>query len=42
MGTIFKNGTKVREAYSGKTYTVTNGKVILDTDFDIVLFELKK
>lgn len=42
MGTIFKNGTKVREAYSGKTYTVTTGKVILDTDFDIVLFELKK
>ncbi len=39
VGTIFKNGTKVREAYSGKAYTVENGKVILDTDFDIVLFE---
>jgi len=42
MGTLFKNGTKVRDAYSGKAYTVADGKVILDTDFDIVLFELKK
>ncbi len=42
VGNIFKNGTKVREAYSGKAYTVENGKVILDTDFDLVLLELKK
>ncbi|WP_309641796.1 alpha-amylase family glycosyl hydrolase [Flavobacterium sp.] len=39
MGTIFKNGTKVKDAYSGKAYTVADGKVILDTDFDIVLIE---
>ena len=42
VGNIFKNGTKVREAYSGKAYTVENGKVILDTEFDLVLLELKK
>ena len=42
VGNVFKNGTKIREAYSGKTYTVENGKVILDTDFDLVLLELKK
>lgn len=39
VGNIFKNGTKVKEAYSGKAYTVADGKVILDTYFDIVLIE---
>ena len=33
---------KVKDAYSGKTCTVADGKVILDTDFDIVLLELNK
>lgn len=41
-GTIFKNGTVVRDAYSGKTATVKNGKVTLDTDFTILLLEAKK
>ncbi|AWG25078.1 alpha-amylase family glycosyl hydrolase [Flavobacterium kingsejongi] len=41
-GTIFKNGTVVRDAYSGKTATVKNGKVTLDTDFTILLLEVKK
>lgn len=39
VGNIFKNGTKVKDTYSGKAYTVADGKVILDTDFDIVLIE---
>jgi alpha-amylase len=39
VGTIFKNGSKIKDAYSGKAYTVADGKVILDTDFDIVLLE---
>ena len=39
VGTIFTNGTKVKDAYSGKTATVNKGKVNLDTDFGIVLLE---
>ncbi len=39
VGTIFKNGSKVKDAYSGKTGVVNNGKVILDSVFDIVLLE---
>lgn len=39
VGTIFKNGTKVKDTYSGKTAIVTNGKVIVDSNFDIVLLE---
>lgn len=42
VGTAFSNGTTVRDAYSGKTAVVTNGKVTLETDFDIVLLEAKK
>lgn len=42
VGAAFKNGTAVRDAYSGKTAVVTNGKVTLDTEFDIVLLEVKK
>ena len=41
-GTIFKNGTVLRDAYSGKTTTVKNGKVTLDTDFTLLLLEAKK
>ncbi|MGL2965073.1 alpha-amylase family glycosyl hydrolase [Flavobacterium sp. XGLA_31] len=36
---VFANGTLVRDAYSGKTATVTKGSVNLETDFDIVLLE---
>lgn len=39
VGTIFANGTKVKDAYSGKTTTVVKGKVALNTDFGIVLLE---
>ena len=39
VGTIFENGTKLKEAYSGKETIVSNGKVTIDTEFDIVLLE---
>ena len=39
IGTIFANGSKVKDAYSGKTATVVKGKVTLNTDFGIVLLE---
>ena len=39
VGNIFPNGCKVKDAYSGKTATVTKGKVNLNTDFGIVLLE---
>ncbi|WP_458008625.1 alpha-amylase family glycosyl hydrolase [Flavobacterium sp. PL002] len=39
VGTIFDNGTTLRDAYSGKTATVTNGTVAIDSPFDIVLLE---
>lgn len=39
VGTIFKNGTKVKDAYSGKTGIVQNGKVNFDNDFSMVLIE---
>lgn len=39
VNNIFKNGTKVKDAYSGKTCIVTNGKAIIDTEFGIVLLE---
>jgi alpha-amylase len=39
VGTIFANGTKVKDAYSGKTAIVSKGAVSLNTDFGIVLLE---
>lgn len=36
---IFENGTRLRDAYSGKTTKVQNGKAIIDSEFGIVLFE---
>jgi alpha-amylase len=35
-----KEGCKLRDAYSGKITKVKNGKVSIDTDFDILLLEL--
>ncbi|HAE71485.1 MAG TPA: alpha-amlyase, partial [Flavobacteriaceae bacterium] len=35
--TIFKDGTKLHDAYSGKVAVVSNGKVNIDTEFDILL-----
>jgi alpha-amylase len=42
VGTTFKDGAKIKDAYSGKMATVLNGKVTVDSEFDIVLLELKK
>lgn len=39
IGKAFANGVKVRDAYSGKTAVVNDGKVTIDTDFDILLLE---
>ncbi len=39
VGTIFKNGTKVKDAYSGETSVVQDGKVSLNTNFSILLLE---
>ena len=39
VGTIFKNGIKVRDAYSGKTSIVTNGKVTFNTNDSLLLIE---
>jgi alpha-amylase len=36
---VFREGAKVRDAYSGKTAKVQAGNVELDTEFDIVLLE---
>ncbi|MDR6846797.1 alpha-amylase [Flavobacterium granuli] len=42
VGSAFNEGAKVKDAYSGVIGTVLNGKVIVDSEFDIVLLELKK
>ena len=39
VGTIFKDGTKLKDGYSGKGAVVANGKISIDTEFDIVLLE---
>lgn len=39
VGTVFANGTKVRDAYSNVETVVENGKVTLDTGFTLVLLE---
>ncbi|WP_338766341.1 alpha-amylase family glycosyl hydrolase [Massilia sp. METH4] len=39
VGGIFANGTKVRDAYAGTTYTVTNGTVRTRGKFSTVLLE---
>ena len=36
---IFENGTKVKDAYSGATMPVIDGKVSLNNDYNIVLLE---
>ena len=36
---LFKNGTKVKDAYSGKTEIVSNGKVAIDSEYGILLLE---
>ncbi len=39
VATFFKNGTKIKDAYSGKTAVVIDGKVQLETNFSLVLLE---
>jgi alpha-amylase len=36
---IFEEGTVLRDAYSGETATVENGKITINSDFNIVLIE---
>ena len=42
VANIFADGAKLRDAYSGKTTVVSNGKAKIDTGFGIVLFEIIK
>lgn len=37
VGSVFGNGTEIHDFYSGKKAKVENGKVTLETDFDILL-----
>lgn len=39
VGTIFKEGAKVKDAYSGKSTVVKNGHIKLDTSFSVLLIE---
>ncbi len=39
VGSIFQNGSQVKDTYSGKTATVIKGKVTFNTDFNILLLE---
>lgn len=41
-GSIFSDGTVVKDTYSGKEAVVTNGKVTIDSPYTFVLLELKK
>jgi alpha-amylase len=41
VGSLFPNGTILREAYSGYLYKVYNGYVSIDTPYSIVLLEKK-
>nr|WP_315189447.1 alpha-amylase family glycosyl hydrolase [uncultured Flavobacterium sp.] len=41
VDSIFSNGTKLRDTYSGKEVVVINGKVTIDSEFTFVLLELK-
>jgi len=36
---LFAEGEKIRDFYSGKTAIVTNGKVTIDSEFEIILLE---
>jgi alpha-amylase len=39
VGTIFKDGTKVRDAYSGEMTVVKNKKIIILTNHTFLLIE---
>ena len=42
VGTIFADGTLLRDAYSNQEAKVTNGKVTINSNFTFVLLEAKK
>lgn len=42
VGNIFKNGMTVKDAYSDKTSVVKDGKVKIDTDYNLLLLEAQK
>ena len=42
VGTVFADGTQLKDAYSGKIATVSNGKVSITSEFDLILLEIKK
>lgn len=42
VGNVFQNGTKVKDAYSGETAIVTNGKITITTNYSILLIEKMK
>lgn len=42
VGNVFKNGSKVRDAYSGKTAVVQDGKVKINTEYELLLLEAQK
>jgi len=42
VSSVFQDGTKLRDAYSGQEAVVIKGIAAIDTPFDIVLFELKQ
>lgn len=42
VASYFENGTSLRDAYSDKIVKVNDGKVVIDTPFDIVLLEKSK
>jgi alpha-amylase len=41
VGSVFADGTKLKDAYSGKEVIVTNGKVTINSEFAFALLELK-
>lgn len=42
VSSVFKDGTKLKDAYSGKDVTVRNGVAEVDSAFSVVLLELRK
>lgn len=42
VSSVFKDGTKLRDAYSGKELVVDKGRVIFDSEFTFVLLEMNK
>ncbi|WP_288954732.1 alpha-amylase family glycosyl hydrolase [uncultured Polaribacter sp.] len=42
VSSIFKNGDKLNDVYSNQIVQVKDGKVMIDSDFDIVLLEKKR